>query len=86
MKEIDLYLQHHGIDVSTIPADLYHKLEELHTNWAFNNSCATMALCEKSYSPYSTDYRYIQFSRLAEYNKAMLEEEVAKLTNSKTRK
>lgn len=86
MKPIDSYLKSRGIDITTISGELYHKLEEYHTNWAEYNKMASLVLMEKSYSPYSDDRRSLYFSSQAERNKAMLEDEVAKiLGNSRKR-
>ena len=79
LKGIELYLKNQGISLTSLTKDEYDKLKELWENWVINNIAAQKSLNQDSYSPYSKDYRYIQFSRLAETNKAMLEDEVIKL-------
>lgn len=78
-KKFEIYLENQGIDINLLFPEEYKKLEDYYNNWVINNIASEKVLEESSYSPYSTDYRHIQFARLAEVNKANLEDEIARL-------
>lgn len=87
MKPIDIYLNNRGVNIHNLSGEEYSKLEKLHTDWVINNNAALEVLKEKSYSPYSSDYKYIYFTRQAEINKGMLEDEIMRIkNNNKVRK